>query len=125
MESIGMTTRSSTIHVKEEKDTSAKVNWNLDDNRKAFIDVILESLAAGDICTDNDFKSKVWKKITEDFNKRTKLGYSKSQLQNQLGDLKKKYNIFKALKDKSGFRYDEVLNYYVYMFYFLILLLIR
>ncbi len=124
MESIGMTTRGSTIHVKEEKDTSVNINWNLDDNRKAFIDVILENLAAGGICTDNGFKSKVWKKITEDFNKRTKLGYSKSQLQNQLGDLKK-YTIFKALKNKSRFGYDEVLNYCVHMFYFLILLLIR
>jgi hypothetical protein len=64
------------------KRTSVKDNWNFGDNRKAFIDVFLENLATGDVCTDNGFKSKVWKKITEDFNKRTKLGYSKSHLQN-------------------------------------------
>lgn len=84
-----------------------RVNWT-QDIRKILIDIVLEHVQSGNIFTDSGFKSKTWQDITTEFNKRTSLMYSKIQLQSQFSELKKSYLTFKALKENSGFGFDEV-----------------
>jgi hypothetical protein len=57
---------------------------------------------------DQGFKKQQWNHIVTEFNRLTNASYSKDRLQNKYSGLKKDYQTFKALKECSGFGWDEV-----------------
>jgi hypothetical protein len=83
-----------------------KANWT-NELVTTFINVILHYVAKNGNFTDNGFKKKDWSSITSEFESATNLSYDKSSLQSKYSELKKKYNVFKKLKDQSGFGWDE------------------
>jgi hypothetical protein len=87
---------------------AASAQWD-DEQREAFILVMLDEHNQGNF-TDGSFKSDAWRRIKDHFNERTGAGYTTKQLQSQLAQLKKKFMTFKALKDNSGFGWDEELK---------------
>ena len=62
--------------------------WN-DESRRVLISCIKRQLASGK-SSDNGLRKESWTALLEEFNKRTKLSYSKSQLHSQYSLLKKK-----------------------------------
>ena len=82
-----------------------KVDWT-SVNRTAFIDSMIEVQESG-VFTDSGFKTAQWTSIVEGFERRTNLVYDKQQLQNQHAELKRKYGIFSALKNNSGFGWNS------------------
>ena len=85
-----------------------KVDWT-SANRTAFIDAMIEVQDSG-IFTDSGFKTAQWTAIVKGFEIRTNLEYDKQQLQNQHAELKRKYGIFSALKNNSGFGWNSDLK---------------
>ena len=85
-----------------------KVDWT-PVNRTAFIDAMIEVQESG-IFTDSGFKTAQWTSIVKGFEIRTNLEYDKQQLQNQHAELKRKYGIFSALKNNSGFGWNSDLK---------------
>lgn len=57
---------------------------------------------------DQGFKKQQWNQILTEFNRRTNASFSKDRLQNKYSGLKKDYQTFKALKECSGFGWDDV-----------------
>lgn len=87
---------------------SDRVSWNAD-RREKFIHVVL-SCMQGNFHENGSISSKVWAAIEKNWTEETGLVYSRSQLQNQLSDLKKRYISFKKLKENSGLEWNEELN---------------
>ena len=85
-----------------------KVDWT-SVNRTAFLDAMIEVQESG-VITDSGFKTAQWTSIVEGFERRTNLVYDKQQLQNQHAELKRKYGIFSALKNNSGFGWNSDLK---------------
>lgn len=87
------------------KDTT-KVDWS-DEKRRHFINAMVHEAAKGAF-VDNGFKKQSWQAIQDEFNSNSGCRYDKSQLHSHYAVLKKKYNIYKALKDNSGFGVDPI-----------------
>ena len=85
-----------------------KVDWT-SVNRTAFLDAMIEVQESG-VITDSGFKTAQWTSIVEGFERHTNLVYDKQQLQNQHAELKRKYGIFSALKNYSGFGWNSDLK---------------
>ena len=62
------------------------------------------------VYVDSGFKSASWNKILMDFNFESGLALELQQLQNLYSSLKKKWGVFKALKNCSGFGWDTNLK---------------
>lgn len=56
--------------------------------------------------SDNNFKKEVWKELADKVNEKFKVNYSLEQLKNRYYALEKKYGVYKALREASGFGYD-------------------
>lgn len=82
----------------------AKVDWT-DENKRHFITAMLNEAAKGNF-VDNGFKKQSWHAIQAEFRETSKCPYDKQQLHSHYGVLKKKYHIYKALKENSGFGVD-------------------
>ena len=81
-----------------------KCKWT-DDLRQIFIHSILKYLDKS--FADNGFTKVVWTSIVSDFNAKNGMSYVNQQLQSQLNELKKLYQVFKKLKNCSGFGWNE------------------
>lgn len=81
-----------------------KVDWT-DANKRHFVAAMVTEASKGNF-VDNGFKKQSWQAIQADFNSNSGCKYDKQQLHSHYGVLKKKYNIYKALKDNSGFGVD-------------------
>ena len=77
------------------------------DNNKRQVLLDLYILQASDgKGGDNGLKTAGWTTVVNEFNSQLKLNYKKSQLQSQWSDIKKRYSIFKRVKENSGFGWD-------------------
>jgi hypothetical protein len=86
------------------------VHWS-EASKLLLLSCVKDELAISGNVADNGFKKQQWTKILEAFNRRKAPGEpiaDKEKLQNQLSTLKKKYVIFKHLKENSGFGWDDV-----------------
>ncbi len=111
-EAQGMTTRyKATIKV---ENAPARVSWNKE-NIEYFLDTIIKFIEAGEVFTDKNFKSQDWTKIMNEFNKSSFQSYDKMQLQNCYSELKRKYTTYHALRQQSGFGFDEVNIHVIYV----------
>jgi hypothetical protein len=106
--SIGMVTRGA-VQIKVEPESSLRVNWSKQ-NVECLLTIIIQLVETGKIVTEKGFKQKDWNLILGGFNRKTGLSYEKGHLQNFYSDLKKKYSTFTAIKENSGFGFDEVIN---------------
>ena len=57
--------------------------------------------------TDGGFKTETWTKIKTAFNEFFHLAYNNQQLQSKFAILKKQFSVMKALREQSGFGWDE------------------
>jgi hypothetical protein len=96
-----------TVEPPKSKEPEVKVDWN-DSNKRVFITAMMN--ASVDNFADSGFKKATWEIIKKEFLHKTGLKYSKQQLQSQHGVLKKKYIIYKAIMDNSGFGIDPETN---------------
>lgn len=81
-------------------------SWT-DQLRKHFIEAVKDEIKSG-VFTDSGFKAASWKRIVIHFKNYAHVEYSKSQLQNQYAQMKKKYTEFHNLKENSGFGFDPL-----------------
>ena len=82
----------------------AKVHWS-ESNKRHFVTALMNEAAKGSF-VDNGFKKQSWHAIQQEFHSTVGFKYDKQQLHSHYGVLKKKYNIYKALVDNSGFGID-------------------
>ena len=75
--------------------------------KSTLISAIRTQVALG-LAIDNGLKKEAWTKVQVDFNQSLLLDYSKNQLQSQWTSMKKKYITFQALRDNSGFGWDDL-----------------
>ena len=73
--------------------------------RKILIDCYLAELDEN-VGADNGLKSQQWNSLTANFAVDHGVPLSKSQLQNQLADLKKKWGAYSDLLKQSGFGWN-------------------
>lgn len=83
---------------------TTRVDWT-DENRRHFVHAMMNEASKGNF-VDNGFKKQSWQAIQNDFNAASGCRYDKQQLHSHYAVLKKKYHIYKALKDNSGFGVD-------------------
>ncbi len=88
-------------------DKKGSAQWN-DTQRLVLIIAVKGQLDIGKTA-ENGLKKEAWTAILKEFNEATKCQYTKAQLQSLLATLKGKYQVFKDLKDNSGFGWDSVL----------------
>jgi hypothetical protein len=77
-----------------------------DDTRAVLISCMKQQISDGK-GGDNGLKKEGWSLLRVDFNRLTGLSYEKAQLQSQMSFLKKKYQTFSYLREKSGFGWDD------------------
>lgn len=85
------------------------VTWTAERKEK-FVSLLLSFINKDKSSYYKHGFTKVWAAIEKKWFEETGLAYTKAQLQNQLSDLKKRYNIFKQLKENSAFGWDDKLN---------------
>jgi Myb/SANT-like DNA-binding domain len=83
---------------------ATRVSWN-DTNRRHFVNAMMNEAAKGTF-VDNGFKKQSWHSIMLEFIVTSGCKYDKQQLHSHYGVLKKKYNIYNALINNSGFGVD-------------------
>jgi len=83
-------------------------NW--DDPRTKILGEIIATEVAESGTAENGFKKVQWTRIMAKFKLLTGESYSKQQLQSKLQAIKKKWVVFAALMDNSGFGFDPDLN---------------
>ena len=83
---------------------ATRVSWN-DTNRRHFLNAMMNEASKGTF-VDNGFKKQSWHSIMLEFISTSGCKYDKQQLHSHYGVLKKKYNIYSALINKSGFGVD-------------------
>lgn len=88
------------------KPKALSVSWN-DELRSILIDSCIREINLGS-ATDSGFKSDGWKSIMDNFNSVSGLSFNIQQIQSQHSDLRKKYKNWSAIKNNSGFGWDEV-----------------
>lgn len=81
-----------------------KVDWT-EANKRYFVTAMMNEASNGNF-VDNGFKKQSWQAIQVEFNSTANCKYDKQQLHSHYGVLKKKYNIYKAMVDNSGFGVD-------------------
>mmetsp|Transcript_13574 Transcript_13574/g.12296 ORF Transcript_13574/g.12296 Transcript_13574/m.12296 type:complete len:339 (-) Transcript_13574:147-1163(-) len=86
------------------KNIASSLNWN-DEERNNLVLAMSNEVSSSD--KFEGLNKANWSNITKDFNEKTNLNYTKTQLQSQATYLKKKYQTFKALKENSGFGWDD------------------
>ena len=75
----------------------------------SFIGLCLDEVKKNGLATDNcGFKSQSWTSILDAFNQENMVMYTKVLVMSKFSELKKKFKIFQALKDNSGFGFDDV-----------------
>jgi hypothetical protein len=83
---------------------TTRTDWN--ERIKQFsVHAMMNEAARGNF-VDNCFKKSSWQAIADDFRLKSDCKYDKSQLHSHYAVLKKKYHIYKALQDNSGFGID-------------------
>ena len=82
------------------KDTN-RTDWN-EDNKRYFVHAMMNEASKGNF-VDNGFKKQSWQAIQAEFRESSGCNYDKSQLHSHYAILQKKYHVYKALKDNSGF----------------------
>ena len=82
-----------------------KVYWT-PSLRTQLISTMIDEQGSGSF-SDSGFKSVQWSSIMAKFFEKSGCCYDKQQLQNQHAELKKKFSIFTALKENSGFGWNE------------------
>ena len=87
-----------------DKSAAPKVRWN-DHMRKILIDCYLAELDVN-VGADNGLKSQQWNSLTAKFAVDAGVPLTKSQLQNQHADLKKKWGAYSDLLKQSGFGWN-------------------
>ncbi|KAJ8621836.1 hypothetical protein MRB53_030365 [Persea americana] len=60
--------------------------------------------------SDNGFKKEIWRKATEELNKKFNVSVTVQQLKSHMADLKARYRIVKALREQSGFGWDDLIQ---------------
>lgn len=83
---------------------ATRVQWN-DSNRRHFVNAMMSEASKGNF-VDNGFKKQSWHSIMLEFHATSGCKYDKQQLHSHYGVLKKKYNIYNALINNSGFGVD-------------------
>lgn len=81
-----------------------KVHWS-ESNKRHFVTAMMNEAAKGNF-VDNGFKKQSWHAIQQEFHATAGFKYDKQQLHSHYAVLKKKYNVYKALVDNSGFGVD-------------------
>lgn len=82
-------------------------NATWDDNMRRILIKIIKNQLSQAKHGDNGFKKDSWTSILIRFNRESNCEYTKTQIQNQYTNLKKRYGIFNMIKDSSGFGWDE------------------
>jgi hypothetical protein len=83
---------------------TTRTDWN-ERNKLFFVHAMMNEAARGNF-VDNGFKKSSWQAIADEFRLKSGCKYDKSQLHSHYAVLKKKYHIYKALQDNSGFGID-------------------
>ena len=83
---------------------TTRTDWN-ERNKQIFVNAMVNEAAKGNL-VDNGFKKWSWQSIADEFRTNSVSKYDKSKLHSHYAVLKKKYHIYKALKDNSGFDVD-------------------
>ena len=83
---------------------TTRVDWT-DENRHHFVQAMVNEASKGNF-VDNGFKKQSWQAIQNEFNSASGCRYDKQQLHSHYAVLKKRYHIYKMLKDNSGFGVD-------------------
>jgi Myb/SANT-like DNA-binding domain len=83
---------------------TTRTDWN-ERNKQFFVHAMMNEAARGNF-VDNSFKKSSWRAIADEFRLKSGCKYDKSQLHSHYAVLKKKYHIYKALQDYSGFGVD-------------------
>ena len=81
--------------------------WDEEALTEIFIKACEDELKKG-VFTDGGFKTQGWNNIAKNFNDKSHKMYTKNQLMNKYTALKSQYKIFQAIKENSGFGWDEV-----------------
>ena len=63
-----------------------------------------------DVFTDSGSKTAQWRSIQEGFEQCTGLTYDKQQLQDPFAELARNYGVYSALKENSGFGWNDELK---------------
>lgn len=73
------------------------------------VDFLAEQCSLGRF-SDNGFKKEIWRKATEELNKKFNVSVTVQQLKSHMADLKARYRIVKALREQSGFGWDDLMQ---------------
>jgi Myb/SANT-like DNA-binding domain len=93
---------------------ATRVSWN-DTYRRHFVNAMMNEAAKGTF-VDNGFKKQSWHSTMLEFISTSGCKYDKQQLHSHCGVLERKYNIYNALINNSGFgptAADEVWSAYL------------
>lgn len=60
--------------------------------------------------SNNGFKKEMWKKCLNELNKWFDVSLTLTQLKSYIVDLQKRYRIVKAIREQSGFGWDDLLH---------------
>ena len=83
-----------------------KANWNLA-LEKSLVDILHEYKDSG-YRGDNGWTPEGWNKMVKEFHLRNKyVNYTKSQIQDKEGQLKKDYRMLKEARRQSGATWNE------------------
>ena len=92
-------------------DNDCRASWT-NDTVLSFINICLDELRSQGRQDDSNsgFKPSSWTIIVTKFNNSNNTTYCRQQLSSKYSDLKEKYKIFAALRDNSGFSWDDTLK---------------
>ena len=83
--------------------------WN--DNLTLTLLYLVKEEFNGSSC-ENGLKQKEYKRVVSEFNAKSPVQMTATQIQSQMGNLKKKYNIYHDITMNSGFGFDEITGLY-------------
>lgn len=81
-----------------------RAQWS-EEAEKSLIDILVNEVRRGKRA-ENGFKKDSWTLATNVLNEKYGLGLSLTQVKNKINMIKKKYDVFLALKNNSGFGWD-------------------
>ncbi|MQL85793.1 hypothetical protein Taro_018325 [Colocasia esculenta] len=92
--------------------TQSKVrvpNWR-EDGDQVLVDILVEHKVQHDGFVNETFTKEAWRMALRQFNDKTHLSYTLSNLKNRYKNLKKWYAMYVNLKSRSGWGWDEEKN---------------
>ncbi|MQM09797.1 hypothetical protein Taro_042669 [Colocasia esculenta] len=84
-------------------------NWR-EDGDQVLVDILVEHKVQHDGFVNGTFTKEAWRMALRQFNEKTQLSYTLSNLKNRFKNLKKWYAMYLNLKSRSGWGWDDDKN---------------